>query len=109
MPKIFMRSMRAGGTAKSVAFDHACKPFPLAQTGDIHNISGLKKAHGYFLAYLIPSEALYTEFLESVESSCSRLLEMPGQGFVHPLAVLREETELKGVIAVLLIYFLLNH
>ena len=109
MTKIFMRSMRAGGTVKFMAFDHACKPFPLAKTGDIHHISGFKKIHVYYLAYLILSEILHTEFFERIKSPCSRFLEMSGEGFVHPLAVLREEAELKGVIAVVLFYFLLNH
>ncbi len=109
MPKILMSSMRAGGTPKSVAFDHSCKPFPFAKARDIYDISGLKEAYVYFLAYLIPPEVLYTKFFESVESSCPRFLEMPGEGFAHPLAVLREEAELKGVVAVVLFYFLLNH
>ena len=34
---------------------------------------------------------------------------MSGERFVYPLAVLRKETELKRIIAVRLLGFLLNH
>jgi hypothetical protein len=49
MTKIFVGSMRSWGTVKSVAFDHPCKPFPLAEPSDIHNISGFEEIDVYFL------------------------------------------------------------
>jgi hypothetical protein len=47
--KIFVSSMRPGGAVKSMALDHACKPFSLAETRDIHHISGFKKTRIDFL------------------------------------------------------------
>jgi hypothetical protein len=49
MTKIFVSSMRSGRAVKPVAFDHPCKPFSLAETSDIHHISGLKEIYVDFL------------------------------------------------------------
>jgi hypothetical protein len=49
MTKIFVGSMRPGRAVKPVAFDHACKPFSLAETRDIHYISGFKETRIDFL------------------------------------------------------------
>jgi hypothetical protein len=49
MTKIFVGSMRSGGTVKSMTFDHPCKPSSLAEPSDIHRISGFEEIHVDFL------------------------------------------------------------
>jgi hypothetical protein len=92
-----------------MAFDYPCKPSPLAEASDIHHISGLEEVHSHFLAYLVPSRILHTKFLDCIKSSFSCFFEMPGEGFVHSLAILWKEAELKGVIAIRLLGLFLNH
>ena len=94
---------------KFMAFDDPCKPSPLAEAGDIHNVPGFKKVHGHFLPQLVACRVLDAEFLDRIESSFSCLLKMAGERFVHPLGVLRKEDELKGIVTVRLFRFFLNH
>src|SRR4030042_1514608 len=92
-----------------MALHHTSKSLSLAETSHIHNISRLKEIEAYFLSQLKSFHVFYTEFLQMIIRTCSCFFKMAGKGLVHPLAFLRKETELKGVITIPFFRLLLNH
>jgi hypothetical protein len=94
---------------KSMALNHSCKPFPLVEASDIHDISGLKEMKGHLFPQFKSLYVLYTEFLQMIRRAYPCLLEMAGERFIHPLAILWKETELKGGVTILFFRLLLDH
>jgi hypothetical protein len=87
---------------------HSRKPLSFAEARHIHHITGFEEARIHFLAQVISFHALQTKFLQIKIGANARLLEVPGERFVHPLAVFHKETELEGVIPILLLRLLLD-